>query len=62
MLQAEFEGYHEPNSITRMTAEESAHGNGLDGRFRKGTFCGLVAIPIGLTSKLTKITNNFIQT
>ena len=36
MLQAEFEDHHEPNSITRMTAQESAHGNGLDGRFRKG--------------------------
>jgi len=36
MLQSEFEGYHEPNSITRMTDAESQLGNKLDGRFRKG--------------------------
>ena len=36
MLQSEFEGYHEQNSITRMTDAESELGNKLDGRFRKG--------------------------
>lgn len=36
MLQSEFEGYHEQNSITRMTDTESELGNKLDGRFRKG--------------------------
>ena len=35
MLQSEFEGYHEQNSITRMTDAESDAGNKLDGRFRK---------------------------
>ena len=27
--------------------------------YQEGTFCGLVAIPVALSSKLTKITNNF---
>jgi hypothetical protein len=40
MLQSEFEGYHEPNSITRMTDAESAAKNKLDGRFRKGLLSG----------------------
>lgn len=40
MLQSEFEGYHEQNSITRMTDAESAEGNKLDGRFRKGLLSG----------------------
>ena len=36
LLQSEFEGYHEPNSITRPTKAERQEGNVLDGRFRKG--------------------------
>ena len=40
MLQYEFEGYHEPNSITRMTDAEFAKGNKLDGRFREGLLSG----------------------
>jgi len=40
MLQSEFEGYHEPNSITRMTDADSAAKNKLDGRFRKGLLSG----------------------
>ncbi len=40
MLQSEFEGYHEPNSITRMTDAESDAENKLDGRFRKGLLSG----------------------
>ncbi len=36
MLQSEFEGFHEPNSITRLTKAECQEGNALDGRFRKG--------------------------
>lgn len=40
MLQSEFESFHEPNSITRPTKEESRHGNKLDGRFRKGLLSG----------------------
>jgi hypothetical protein len=40
MLQSEFEGYHEPTSITRMTDAESTKGNRLDGRFRKGVLSG----------------------
>jgi len=40
MLQSEFEGYHEPNSITRPTNEEYQEGNKLDGRFRKGMLSG----------------------
>ena len=40
MLQSEFEGFHEPNSITRMTDAESAAENKLDGRFRKGLLSG----------------------
>ena len=36
MLQSEFEGFHEPNSITRATEAELQEGNVLDGRFRKG--------------------------
>jgi hypothetical protein len=40
MLQSEFEGYHEPNSITRPTKEEYQEGNILDGRFRKGRLSG----------------------
>lgn len=35
MLQSEFEGYHQQNSIMRMTDAESAEENKLDGRFRK---------------------------
>ena len=35
MLQSEFEGFHEPNSITRPTEAELQEGNVLDGRFRK---------------------------
>jgi hypothetical protein len=40
MLQSEFEGFHEPNSITRPTKKESKEGNSLDGRFRKGKLSG----------------------
>ena len=40
MLQSEFEGYHEPNSMRRMTNTESAKGNKLDGRFGKGLLSG----------------------
>ncbi len=40
MLQSEFDGYHEPNSITRMTEAESVTGNKLDGRFRIGLLSG----------------------
>ena len=40
MLQSEFEGHHEPNSMTRMTDAESAATNNLDGRFRKGLLSG----------------------
>jgi len=40
MLQSEFEGYHEQNSITRMTDAESAEENKLDGRFRKALLSG----------------------
>jgi hypothetical protein len=36
MLQSEFEGFHEPNSITRPTNEEYQENNVFDGRFRKG--------------------------
>ena len=36
ILQSEFEGFHEPNSITRPTKAEFQEGNALDGRFRKG--------------------------
>jgi hypothetical protein len=40
MLQSEFEGFHEPNSITRTTKAELQKGNVLDGRFRKGMLSG----------------------
>jgi len=40
MLQSEFEGFHEPNSITRPTKAELQEGNVLDGRFRKGLLSG----------------------
>ena len=40
MLQSEFEGFHEPNSITRATEAELQEGNVLDGRFRKGLLSG----------------------
>lgn len=40
MLQSEFEGFHEPNSITRATKAEVQEGNVLDGRFRKGLLSG----------------------
>lgn len=40
MLQSEFEGFHEPNSITRPTNAELQEGNVLDGRFRKGLLSG----------------------
>lgn len=40
MLQSEFEGLHEPNSITRATKAEVEAGNKLDGRFRKGLLSG----------------------
>ena len=40
MLQSEFEGFHEPNSITRPTKAELEEGNVLDGRFRKGVLSG----------------------
>ena len=36
ILQSEFEGHHEQNSMTRMTNAEYAAGNMLDGRFRIG--------------------------
>ena len=40
MLQYEFEGFHEPNSLTRATKAEVQEGNVLDGRFRKGLLSG----------------------
>jgi hypothetical protein len=40
MLQSEFEGFHEPNSITRPTNEEYQENNVFDGRFRKGLLSG----------------------
>ena len=40
MLQSEFEGIHESNSITRATETELQEGNVLDGRFRKGLLNG----------------------
>ena len=40
MVQSEFEGFHEPNSITRATKAELQEGNVLDGRFRKGLLSG----------------------
>jgi len=40
MLQSEFEGFHEPNSITRPTNEEYQENNVFDGRFRKGMLSG----------------------
>jgi hypothetical protein len=40
LLQSEFEGYHEPESITRTTYDEYVSGNGLDARFRKGLLSG----------------------
>lgn len=40
MLQSEFEGFHEPNSITKPTKSEVQEGNALDGRFRKGILSG----------------------
>ena len=36
MLQSEFEGFHEPNSITRATKAELQEGNVFNGRLRKG--------------------------
>jgi hypothetical protein len=40
MVQSEFEGFHEPNSITRPTKAELQEYNALDGRFRKGLLSG----------------------
>jgi hypothetical protein len=40
IIQSEFAGDHEPNSITRPTKEEYLEGNQLDGRFRKGRLSG----------------------
>jgi len=40
MLQSELEGFHEPNSITRVTKAELQEGNVLDGRFCKGLLSG----------------------
>ena len=40
ILQSEFEGIHEPNSITRPTKKEHKEGNVFDGRFRKGILSG----------------------
>lgn len=40
LLQSEFEGYHEPDSITLPTYDEFEKGNPLDGRFRKGLLSG----------------------
>ena len=40
MLQSEFEGPHEPNSITRPTEAEVKSKNFLDARFRKGVLSG----------------------
>ena len=40
MLQSEFEGFHEPSSITRPTNEEYQENNVFDGRFRKGMLSG----------------------
>ena len=40
LLQSEFEGFHEPNSITRPTKKEFKEGNSFDGRFRKGKLSG----------------------
>lgn len=40
MLQSEFEGFHESNSITRPTNQEYQAGNSFDGRFRKGILNG----------------------
>lgn len=40
MLQSEFEGFHQPNSITRITKAKFQEGNALDGRFRKGILSG----------------------
>ena len=40
MLQSEFEGFHEPNSITRPTNEEYQENNVFDGRFRKEMLSG----------------------
>ena len=40
MLQSEFEGFHEPNSITRPTKAEFQTGNVLDGRLHKKLLSG----------------------
>ena len=40
MLQSEFDGVHEPNSMTKATKAEFQEGNKLDGRFRKGLLSG----------------------
>jgi len=40
MLQSEFEGYHEPRSIERPTAEEVRQKNAFDERFRQGLLSG----------------------
>lgn len=40
MLQTEFEGYYEAQSITRPTNQEVREGNNFDGRFRKGELSG----------------------
>jgi hypothetical protein len=40
MLQSEFEGFHEPNSMTRPMKVELQEDNVLDGRFRKGMLSG----------------------
>ena len=40
ILQSEFEGFHEPNSITRPTKAELQKGNVLDVRFRTGLLSG----------------------
>ena len=40
VLQSEFEGFHEPNSITRPRKAKLQEGNVLDRRFRKETLIG----------------------
>jgi hypothetical protein len=40
MLQSEFAGYHETNSITRPTKKEYQKNNSLDGKLQKGKLSG----------------------